>query len=47
MSEKLLFSSAVVWDQLGTVKENMSEVVLSQGRRKPPLQQLYVVAKAQ
>lgn len=47
MSEKFLFSSAVVWDQLGTVKQNISEVVLLQDRRKPPLQQLFVVAKAQ
>lgn len=47
MSEKLVSSSTVVWEHLGTSKENESDEVLSQGLRKPPLPQLYVVAKVQ
>ena len=47
MSEKLVLSSTSVRNQFSLLKENSSEVVLSQGRRKPPLPQLIVVAKVQ
>ena len=47
MSEKLVLSSTVVWEHLGTSKEKKCDEVLSQNLRKPPLPQLYVVAKGQ
>lgn len=48
MSEKLLFKSEFVWEgHLGTIQENMSDIVLSQDRRKPPFHQLFIEAKVQ